>query len=91
MSHTRSSLFSDEVLDQVARDSAETRAIGEAFKAEYAAQLARLTTEATLDALATHGRSILPLAKSAAALSGAAPPIAAGLAVLEAMIAKLTP
>lgn len=91
MSHTRSSLFSDEVLDQVARDSADTRAIAKAFEAEYAAQLARLTTEATLDALATHGRSLLPLARDAAALAGAPAPVAAALAVLEAMVSKLTP
>ena len=91
MSHTRSSLFTDQELDAVARDSADIRAIKASFEAEYAAKLAQLTAEATLDALASHGRSLLPIARDAAALAGAPAPVAAALAVLDAMIAKLTP
>ena len=89
MSHTRSSLFSDEELDQLARDSAKIRAIKEAFDVEYQAQLAKLTAEASLDAIASHARSVLPIARAAAA--GSPPAVVAGLAVLEAILAKLTP
>lgn len=89
--HTKSSLFSDEELAEVARDDAEIKARKASFDAAFAAKAAELAVHSTVEAVASHGRSALPLAMQAAQTAGVPGPVLAALAVLEALLEKLSP